>query len=273
MAKIPNIRAEEITEKDILSLYERILPLLYHNPKRLDLSNEINKSLLKFVYYDFYYFFTDDPQPSLGSDIFLPYFEKWYDPNNKDEFSRITTMKLKSTTPRQRFNSLIKQTYEKIIAQTQTRFPKQPKEYHRHRIMSFDSPAIVLEFFRFKRTSPNNSYSANEKKIFEKLKPHIIMLYKTVANDLRHSKTFMQFDAYFNICFSIANTHDLSEAESKLLPEILYGYSNDEISKRNFVSVNTVKTHIRHIFKKTGTKNRVDFIGKFFISPDRIKIH
>jgi ATP/maltotriose-dependent transcriptional regulator MalT len=34
------------------------------------------------------------------------------------------------------------------------------------------------------------------------------------------------------------------------------GYSNGEIGKALFISGNTVKTHLRHVYAKLGVKNR-----------------
>jgi hypothetical protein len=68
MSKKKNIRAEDITEKDILSIYDRVLPLLYDNPLNLDPLNEFIESLRTFISFDNYHFVMDDPdqQPELG---------------------------------------------------------------------------------------------------------------------------------------------------------------------------------------------------------------
>jgi len=86
------------------------------------------------------------------------------------------------------------------------------------------------------------------------------------------SKRYNYFSTYMEICNKLVSEFELSPTEYKMMTEILSGRTNEEIAYRNFVSVPTVKTHLQHIFKKTGTKNRVDFIGKFFTSPQNIDL-
>jgi len=48
----------------------------------------------------------------------------------------------------------------------------------------------------------------------------------------------------------------LSEREIEVLKQIVTGKSNQEISDMLFVSVNTIKTHVMHIYKKLDVQNR-----------------
>ena len=57
--------------------------------------------------------------------------------------------------------------------------------------------------------------------------------------------------------------HDLSAREKEVLPLILEGHSNSEISGMIFVSENTVKFHVRNILKKTGCANRQELAKSF----------
>jgi len=57
--------------------------------------------------------------------------------------------------------------------------------------------------------------------------------------------------------------HDLSPREKEVLPLILEGHSNSEISGLIFVSENTVKFHVRNILKKTGCSNRQELAKDF----------
>ncbi|WP_456375959.1 response regulator transcription factor, partial [Lutibacter sp.] len=54
----------------------------------------------------------------------------------------------------------------------------------------------------------------------------------------------------------------LSKREIEVLQYISEGLSNDEISKKMFVSNNTIKTHIKHIYSKLDVKNRIQAIKK-----------
>jgi len=50
----------------------------------------------------------------------------------------------------------------------------------------------------------------------------------------------------------------LTKREMELLDLISTSLKNDEIAERLFISTKTVKTHIRNIFEKLGSRNRVD---------------
>ena len=55
---------------------------------------------------------------------------------------------------------------------------------------------------------------------------------------------------------------DLSKREKEVLEYISKGLSNAEIAKKMFVSTNTIKTHISHIYSKLDVKNRIQAIKK-----------
>jgi LuxR family maltose regulon positive regulatory protein len=52
----------------------------------------------------------------------------------------------------------------------------------------------------------------------------------------------------------------LSERELEILRLIAQGYSNQEISKKLFLALNTVKGHNRNLFGKLGVKNRTEAV-------------
>jgi DNA-binding NarL/FixJ family response regulator len=53
---------------------------------------------------------------------------------------------------------------------------------------------------------------------------------------------------------------DLSPREAEVLRLIAAGLSNGEIAAALFVSIGTVKTHINHIFSKTGARDRAQVV-------------
>jgi DNA-binding CsgD family transcriptional regulator len=55
--------------------------------------------------------------------------------------------------------------------------------------------------------------------------------------------------------------HELSRAEAEVLKLLLEGKSNTEIAESRHVSLNTVKTHLSHIYSKTGTRHRTQLIS------------
>jgi len=59
--------------------------------------------------------------------------------------------------------------------------------------------------------------------------------------------------------------YHLSKREEEVLALIGQGLSNDEIAKKMFVSKNTIKTHIKHIYEKLDVKNRVQAMKKIVV--------
>jgi DNA-binding NarL/FixJ family response regulator len=57
---------------------------------------------------------------------------------------------------------------------------------------------------------------------------------------------------------------DLTPREVEVLAQIAGGLSNSEIAAALFVSEATVKTHINHIFTKTGLRDRAQLVGYAF---------
>jgi DNA-binding CsgD family transcriptional regulator len=53
---------------------------------------------------------------------------------------------------------------------------------------------------------------------------------------------------------------DLSKREAEILPLALEFLSYKEIGERLFISVGTVRTHLIHIYQKTGARNRLDLL-------------
>jgi DNA-binding NarL/FixJ family response regulator len=62
----------------------------------------------------------------------------------------------------------------------------------------------------------------------------------------------------------IAAPDDLTPREAEVLTHIAAGLSNAEIAAALFVSEATVKTHVNHIFAKTGLRDRAQLVGYAF---------
>lgn len=56
-------------------------------------------------------------------------------------------------------------------------------------------------------------------------------------------------------------TH-LTIKEFEILIDIYEGYSNKQIARKHFVSINTIKTHIQKIYSKLDTNSRVSTIAR-----------
>ncbi len=58
------------------------------------------------------------------------------------------------------------------------------------------------------------------------------------------------------------DTYGLSDRELEILQLLADGLSNKEIADKLFISVQTVKTHIAHIFGKLGVKDRTEAVAE-----------
>jgi len=61
---------------------------------------------------------------------------------------------------------------------------------------------------------------------------------------------------------SFSETYKLSSREAEVLVLLLEGYTNKEIGEKLFISYITVRTHVSHIFEKTGTSSRIELVSK-----------
>ncbi|HZK19163.1 MAG TPA: helix-turn-helix transcriptional regulator, partial [Treponemataceae bacterium] len=55
--------------------------------------------------------------------------------------------------------------------------------------------------------------------------------------------------------------YDISEREKEIISLLLQGKSNIEIGNSLFISVNTVKSHLKNIYKKMSLKNRLQLVS------------
>ncbi|PCJ00670.1 MAG: hypothetical protein COB15_02540 [Flavobacteriales bacterium] len=70
-----------------------------------------------------------------------------------------------------------------------------------------------------------------------------------------------------NECFSqtipkIVSSKRLTEREKEIYKELSKGKTNKEIATTLFVSVNTVKTHLKSIYRKLNVKNRTQAVKR-----------
>lgn len=55
--------------------------------------------------------------------------------------------------------------------------------------------------------------------------------------------------------------HCLTKTEIRVLKNIAQGKTNSEIAEINFVSIETIKTHVQRVFKKLGVGNRMEAVA------------
>lgn len=61
----------------------------------------------------------------------------------------------------------------------------------------------------------------------------------------------------------------LSEREAEVLSYITKGYAGKEIAEKMHVSINTVKTHLQHIYQKLHVRSRSEILLRFRGGPGR----
>ena len=61
-------------------------------------------------------------------------------------------------------------------------------------------------------------------------------------------------------CAHAARTFDLTRREEEVLALLLKGCTRSEIARELFVSGDTVKTHIRNLYRKTGVTGKDELV-------------
>jgi DNA-binding NarL/FixJ family response regulator len=67
------------------------------------------------------------------------------------------------------------------------------------------------------------------------------------------------------------NSNNITNRETGILLMLKEGFSNQKISQETGISINTVKYHLKQIYKKLHVQNRVEAINKF--NATNLKTH
>jgi DNA-binding NarL/FixJ family response regulator len=63
---------------------------------------------------------------------------------------------------------------------------------------------------------------------------------------------------------SSKETENLSERETEILSYLAKGYQDKEIAEKFFLSVQTIRTHLRNIYKKLHVRSRTEAVLKYY---------
>lgn len=171
-------------------------------------------------------------------------------------------------------DSLLNETKVKVIAELETKYQVEKKEqelliqekeikilekdkkisnYIFYSIITFFSLLIISAFGWFRAYKQRKIIQENE--IRHQLNLYIkeIELLKVNTNLTGESEEPKTISL---------NNNQLSEREIEVLNELSEGKTNKEISETLFVSVNTVKTHLKNIYEKLDVKNRTQAVKK-----------
>ncbi len=58
------------------------------------------------------------------------------------------------------------------------------------------------------------------------------------------------------------STSNLTRKEFEILEDILEGFSNNDLASKHFLSINTIKTHVKNLYMKLDVNNRAAVITK-----------
>lgn len=125
-------------------------------------------------------------------------------------------------------------------------------------------PYIGFGFLR----DPYDLYASVVNQLWLNFVPIVWIQYFFLPYYARHSTA--DEDAVLD---SLAREHNVSKREREIMELIVAGKSNKEIEERLFISVNTVKNHIYHVYQKLGIKSRSQLMHLVFrnnhTAPDR----
>jgi len=249
-----------------IRLYQNVLPLLYYNPENIRLSSRLNDELLRYFHYDFYHYNVLDPS-GYPDPKGITYYQQWSERGHPNAFSDIRSSSLDDGEDLDAaFDRGREMSYEAMIREQKEKRPNM-KEFHYHELVSRDIPKAMIAFFR-----ADKPFLQTELDILKELEPHLMLVVRLMTAASLRTTEYQHFKSYMQITSKISNKYHLSDMEYTIASDILLGHTNEQIAERNFISVSTVKTHVQHIFKKTDAKNRVDFISKFFTSPERVEL-
>ena len=68
------------------------------------------------------------------------------------------------------------------------------------------------------------------------------------------------------------NDYNFTKREKEIIEYILAGYTNEQIMKKCYISLSTVKRHISNILQKTGLKNRLEIVLSLKNNSNLMKI-
>jgi len=117
----------------------------------------------------------------------------------------------------------------------------------------YELRGLGIDAFMDRIDSVIDVWAAKKAMEFNKIQGQIDMV---LSRDTGEEPTDTHFE---RLCFE----HGLSEREIAVAKCILKGATNKEISTELFISVETVKTHVKNLLKKCDIGSRIDFIKLF----------
>lgn len=155
---------------------------------------------------------------------------------------------------------------ENEINDPQETFPKLATLFPNARILVLNSKAnleeaqkINLVKYGVRGFLPGNTSKENMKKAFDAVLKNQLWISRGLTHKLLNELLEHQSPGAYK---KPSISYNLSKREVETLQAMASGLSNHEISEKFFISENTVKIHINHIFKKLNVKSRTQAVMK-----------
>ncbi len=144
-------------------------------------------------------------------------------------------------------------------------------------IIMFMASVLVFGPLASQEAEPGNQPNRNIKPIMPMLEPEMVeLVYPPAASmeainmELTPSHNVLQLpeklqpelEGGFEEDFM--QTYKLTKREREILLLIIKGYNNPHMCETLNISINTLKTHLRNIYRKIGVEDRQDLINKYY---------
>lgn len=271
-----SVDVESITDSNRLEFLNKSLHLLFNTPAGVNPLLEFAKSLYRYVPFDSFlcYVHTEDNatvRNGLQKTLKFGNHNYKYGMDAKLFVKEISGKEV--FTMEERMLELRHDHMQESLQNLRTMHPERTLiSHHYHPVRALDDPECEVGFYRFHVSDKvDQPFTENDKAVFA-------LFTKEITNFVRLHVALQKLEngnlavSFLQVCDSISERYELTTAETKIMIEMLRGFTNEEIAERSFVSVPTVKTHIQHVLKKTNTRSRADFFGRFFLDPERSNI-
>ena len=120
--------------------------------------------------------------------------------------------------------------------------------------------ALVILFYKLRQKNIELELEEKNQQILSLIqKEH---MYKNSFTGDRTVQEQIKTPKEDEICKKFLINADLTNREKEIFKLICQGKNNKEIAKELYISLNTVKTHVRHIYDKLNVKSRLDIFSK-----------
>ena len=266
-----------VTDAVCLRLYNKFLPLFYYNPKECSVLLHFMRDLKVLVPFDSVHYVLSDHEhkgiirgikqyvtstnaEDRGTVASRFHLEESQDAEGGEPMGKSMRISRQLHLDGLEKEFAVSHPDEKII------------KHFNYSVTSSVQPVCGVCFIRTKTNKQDRvPFTTKERRTFKQLKPVILTIFRLAGEQLKRDRSYNLFTLVLDAGQKLAGEYNLSQQEYKIMTEMLCGCSNDEIAARNFITTATVKSHVQHIFRKTNTKSRAHFFGKFFSDPAQME--